>query len=245
MEELEMKKKLVALGMAAVMVVGGSVMAFGEVLDDAIGEAEIEFVLRLGNEVRPPDDDDLPPDLTPDQRAALSTMNLDFGVRDLLYMTELNNTFYTYDGSTGGDGDFGDAIADNLYDDDGLFIRYAVPAVANRTMGVTFESNLMGGFNVDVIRGGFVAANGTQVLNAATFSLLEYLPVHTVEGSPVTISGNPINLVLDNETRVASASTWGVSTASFSGRLSYVAREQIPPDSFQAVLTWVMTPPLT
>ena len=237
-----MKKRLVALGMAAVMVVGGSVMAFAyDPADDPTTEdsaAEIEFVLRLGNEVRPPDDGDLPPDWP----SALRTMDLDFGIRDLLVMTQYGNTFYTHDGPTGGgDNNFGDAIA-RLYDDEGEFDRYGVPALENRTMGVTFESNSQTGFYVNVSRTAFVSETNVTVLGAAVFSLLEYRNVYVAEGDgPITIT-NPVTVTIGNEARVAEAGDWGTYTASFSGRLTNVARAQIPADSYQTVLTWVMQP---
>jgi hypothetical protein len=238
MEELKMKRKLVALGMAAVMVVGGAVMAFANPMaGDEDSRAEIEFVLNLPPVIEPPDLDpdpetDLPPDVPPGPHPGLTglrAMDLDFGTRRLVDLDIEDNTFNTYDGGAAG---FGDALAPGGEPDENL-----------RVMGVAFQNEHP--FRITVQRDNFT----NDVLQGVNFYLVRY-------GTPTVTVGDIDNLTLigddrlvgighDGQIEVASSSFWGRYVLGFSGRLYNVPLSQVPTATkSQTTLTWIMVPPL-
>ena len=235
-----MKKRLVALGMAAVMVVGGSVMAFGqEHAADRDSDADIELVLDLPPVIEEPDDDDdLPggPDPYSPRWYALMTMDLDFGARDIRGMNFNGaSAFNTLDRQYVG---FGDAV-------------YREPLPAGRVMAVALQNDIA--FRVNVHRSHFTDDDDVTTLVGADFNLVRY-QTPTFTDTPdhhLTTVANPGAYLLVGigdvgSVEIANSSSWGRYVMGFSGNLSGVELEAVPHSGeFTAILTWTMGPLVT
>lgn len=252
-----MKRKLVALGLAAVMTVGGSVMAFAsDYAKDEKSTADITFEVDLDPVIEPPNPPDKPdvtdpelptdptdpdpevpgPDPDPDKPnlphpglVGTEVMNLSFGVRSINDLAKKDNDFTTR--PFGADLSYGAALVE-------------APPVGLRVMGVAFENDIA--FSISVKRSDFETKNNTKALGGGKFTLVRY-------GKPTATVGDDSNIdvyerivINDSTTPVANAKQLGRYVAAFSGELSGVAQSQVPSDDkFSATLTWVMGAPLT
>ena len=231
-----MKKRLVALGMAAVMVVGGGVMAFGEEpgndpTSNRQGVADVLFTSDIETEVREPEDPDFPDDTPPgpgEPNYGIDTMSLHFGTRDIYHVgpTLVMSTL------------------DLMNPENRSYNALAVnPPADRRIMGVTvINGNITETLQVQVQRTNFMIAGGYYI-DGVDFSLVPNgNPIMMGIGEPtVSTSRTVVGLGAGN----IITSTWGGSIVSFSGELTGVHQSQAQVASAQATLTWSFVPPMT
>jgi hypothetical protein len=223
--------------MAAVMVVGGAVMAFADdsLADDSLNEfsdAEIVFELDLDNFVREPEPEDFPPDWNPDDDDLLNglqSMDLHFGTRDILYLNtgRILSTLDTIDTRDPDNRELNNALVVNPPDD-------------SRVMGVTFQSGVLGaGFTIQVHRDAFNNLEGDTV-GGVVFSLVGFgTPIRLLGNADVTVTDRVIN---SSAQTVITGTNFGKHIAGFSGELTSVGQDQVSALAAQATLYWTLVP---
>jgi len=228
MEELEMKKRLVALGMAAVMVVGGSVMAFANDPVVDYGTTEILFMSDLDTEVREPEDPDFPygPPEEGDPDFGLNTLRLHFGTRNVYYVNE-QLEMSTLDLTNPDDARYNALVAN--------------PPVGTDVMGVTVVNGVFAPLTVQVVRTEFMA-DGYSI-GGVDFSLVPFGDPITSTGT-ATVTANTTVVGLDAG-NIITLSGWGRYIVGFSGLLTNVGQDQAQVAGAEATLTWSFVPPMT
>ena len=225
-----MKKRFLALGMAAVMVVGGGIMAFAD--EEATsardnGHADIVFELNGDNFIREPIEPDFPPD--DDDRTppggwhpGLRTMDLHFGTRNIM---DLNRNLVL-----------------STLDVEGVNALFANPPDNLRVMGVTFQHLALNQpFGIQVHRTDF--DNGLESVVGVDFSLVPFGDAIRLNGPGIATLSTQV--ISDAPATVINMTNWGNQIAGFSGELTNVGQDQVSALTARATLFWTFVPAQT